>query len=347
MAVRLAAAVAVGLVAVACDSDRVLVRASDGADFGRKAVMEAVSEFADGARTVADYRAMAARLEALEPDFDDFVAELAERKLVFLALGPLERHVDETPEAQYEALALTVWPTALGIPPEDGETPEGYAARLCAGPLALDCRHIVPEYRPAALNAMAWRRLKNRARKIASQCRPCADEPEYQEALERYDRHESIASIASQRVKVAADPRRWPAADRHAQPWSAPPLLRVTPLGEAELDGIPLSPGAWREGLRYHRDGAEVLGVYLEPTQKVRVLRAVVQDAAAAGFREIALQVREQTDPYPLREYRIATRTRGRGQRVRIRDIDTIQSLVRTLDLALATSTSPRPLLLL
>lgn len=326
--------VALGLLALAACQQKQLAVISDDKDaddFGLADVTAAVAEMARTPDSPPAYRALAVRLAELRPRFNDRVADHAELELAFLSLGPLRAQLAQPPDAALEALATTVWPTALGHEPKPGESPRAYLERMCGGPLAGECKYVVPEAWPVVMSAKVWARMKTRARASYGDCSACQRDPSYDRALEDFDRHDTEQQRRARMVDDRSTPAFWPRAGGNAAPWSDPPLLElgadtVTFVGEA------LSDVEWRAELRRRRTGDDVLGVHLRPRQEVRTLRAALRDAAAAGYREVALVVRDGTFPYPRMEYRISTRPRGRG--LGVRDVDTIQVLVQALDAA-------------
>src|SRR5262249_8671564 len=137
------------------------------------------------------YAVLASEIERIRPAFNQGVADLAERYLVFLALEPMAAHLDQPLEQQMNALGLTVWPTALHVDPQQGEAVQAYLERACAGPLATDCKYVVPEAWPIVLGAIVWKRMKTRARDAYSSCSVCTADRTYGELLEKYDQSET------------------------------------------------------------------------------------------------------------------------------------------------------------
>src|SRR5690606_281030 len=121
---------------------------------------------ADG-RTPEAYSELASTVLELRPGMDRTVGQEAELKLVVLALAPVKAVQAQPIGEQVQALALTVWPTLLAPPiaadvvlikrdpeavqllPQPGEDTRRYLQRLCGGPLAGDCKQIVPEHQGA------------------------------------------------------------------------------------------------------------------------------------------------------------------------------------------------------
>jgi hypothetical protein len=325
------AAIAVALVGCKGKEFRVIDEDHGADDYGQSDLMRAVSEMAAAPTSPLAYRAMAVRIEEMRYRFNERVTDMAELKLAFLALGPLTAHLVNPPDEQLAALATTVWPTAFRVEPEPQETPRQYLERVCTGPLGGECKYVVPEAWSIVMNAMVWRRMKLRAREAYSRCGLCVQDPSYQGALEAYDRWDTESQARARRLGDRASPQFWPRAGQHAAPWSGAPLLE---LGDdtVSLAGEPMTDEEWRRLLAERRDGRTLLGVHLRPRQEVRVLRSALVDAARGGWTEVALQVREGTYPWTLREYRLSTRGKSGG--VPVRDVDSIQVLIQALDIA-------------
>jgi hypothetical protein len=333
------------LLVSACEQEEIAVSGGAGDDsvYGRADLRAVVQAFSGNGRTPAGYRAMAEQIAALRPRFDTDTAAEAERSLVLLALGPLDAAFEEPAPAQLERLALTVWPTVLREEPRAGETPDGYAERLCGEPLAPQCKYVVPEHRPLILGALVWQRLLERARLVVSTCRACEGNPEYAQVVSRIKRREVEIQERASQVAKHANPRRWPVGGAHAGPWTAMPLAEIRADGTVVMAGRDLPARAWRETLAAARNGAGTLGVVIEPASPVARLRALAEEAAGAGFRELALQVRTPEYPYALRAYRMTLSRRSR-KRGLVRDIDSVQVLVQALEVAAATGKAPLPL---
>lgn len=327
----------------ACMDGEIAVHPESSGDYGRVDLMKAVEELSRTDRSPAAYRRFAVAVAALEPSFDEVTGELAERNLVFLAVPSLAAWHDRPLDEQLEALALTVWPTALEVDPQPGEAPRAYLERVCRTDEALTCKALVPEAYPVALGALVLRRFRDRARDAMSRCLPCRKDPAYEVALDKLKRMAGDRDSLALRKAERGDPGRWPVGDANARPWSDAPLFQVDEDGKARFRGIPVTAGSWRTVLRDDRRDAEILGVLLGPDDRVSVLRQIMRDARAAGFAELALQVRGPEHPYPLREYRLALAGK-RGRRDRAldpRDVDTIQILVQMLDVAMSRGDGP------
>jgi hypothetical protein len=317
----------------ACQQRQIEVIKKNGdrtGDYGRQALRAAVQKFRSAPRSPQAFRALAVEVDRLRPAFNQDASDEAERVLVFLALDPMAAQLDHSFEEQMQALALTVWPTALRVSPRPDEAPRAYIQRACAEQLSAECKYVVPEYWPLVLTARVWQRLKGRARDAYTDCRPCKQEPSYAALLERYDQYENRVTRIANEHKARVERDAWPEAGVNAEPWSGAPVLDLVP-DPPHFMGEPIE-GNWSERVRASRkNGGKVLAVHFKPRTEVRHLRAVLRVAAAAGYRTVALQARERRYPYALREYRLAARSRA-GRPVDSRDIDTIQYLVRSLD---------------
>jgi hypothetical protein len=330
--------------AVACGQDAVEVRAKDEnnpADYGQSELVAAANEVSAKPSSPAAYRVFAAKVEALKTQFSEAVAEEAERYLAFLALGPLESVAERSPAEQLEALALTVWPTAFGVPPQQGETPGAYLERICGNDHATLCKHMVPDYWPVMLGSLVWTRLKERAHVAYDTCGQCTGDPGYTSALSKYDDGQARWTALAGESEEISHPKSWPVAGPHAQPWSDPPLLSRDLDGKTFYDGEELRTGKCRRKVADRRGERTVLGVYVHPRDRVHTLHALLDDAAKAGYREVALLALAPKFPYAKREYRLAVGRRVKGRRLRVRRSNTIQVLVQALDAAAASADGP------
>lgn len=343
MALRARLLIVLAILASACESDGVQVsRGGSDVIYGHSELVAAVRRFSTTTRSPASYRELGRTIAALRPRFDATVASEATRHLIFLAVEPLDAFFDQPLEAQVDALALTVWPTVLDVEPLQGETPAGYMDRLCKDGYAKLCRQIVPEHRPLVLSELVWRRFESRARDVMAECSGCQGAG-FAAALATFGaRHEAMAArLVENHDRIR--PWYWPFAGEHGAPWSGAPLVTVSKDGSAVFQGQTIAPGRWREALTAGRDAATTLGVLMPRTADVSELRAILRDAGAAGYAQVALQVRGPSYPYPLEEYRLKTRARaGRARaELQVRDVDSIQVLIESLDARAATGAAP------
>jgi hypothetical protein len=318
--------------AVGCTGREVelLQPAPDENDHGRAALLAAVEEHAALPPSPAAYRAFTTKVDALRPRFNAEVSDHAGLYVAFFALPVLEAQLERPRPEQLEALALTVLPAAFGVQPRPQETVRDYLLRVCGREQPLDCKDWVPEGWPVMLLARARRELKHKAGEALSTCTICGDESRYEQMLAHFS---ELVAKEDAHAKLMEDeyvPSAWPTAGEHADAWAGAPLFAIDGDGNARLGDETLPPGSWRLALRGARAGGNTtLGVHLRPRDRLKTLRTVAADAAAAGYTELALQVRRHGFPYPLAQYRISLRA---GRRVDVRDTDTIQILARALD---------------
>ncbi|MBT8496256.1 MAG: hypothetical protein KJO07_24640 [Deltaproteobacteria bacterium] len=332
------ALVAMAWLALGCGKDLMKVhKDKDGDfDFGRTELLEAVDKVSKDRKNPVAVAELAATIDSLRPKFNESVDDEAERKLVFLAIGPLEKHFTDPIEEQLEVLGLTVWPIALRVEPEKGESPRQYAARVCSGPLALECKNAVPEYWPVILSSVVWRRMKERAREAYVGCGPCKSEPgqSHEKVLERYRAYQTEIGAKAAKARRRAKPGRWPRAGERARDWDAQwPLLDLVGNGSAEFRGKAIDNGAWRQLIREGRGDSEVLGLHIRPTSDVRTLRSILDDARKAGYSFVELQVRTDKFPYPPKTYRLAAKRVRGSKRIKVKPVDSVQILVQALDI--------------
>ena len=327
----LTAAAALAWASACGDDGRIKVLERGEAD-PALALAAAMGESARAGASAQAYRELVLAIEELRPLHDPDLERRAERKLVFSALSPLAARAEASLPDQVEALALTVWPTALDIEPRDGEGANDYLERLCGDALARHCKYVVPSYRPLVVSELVWRRFRHRAQNALAACRECEDDPSYARALESFDEHQS--AISSRRADVGAriHPRRWPRAAGRASSWpEAAPFLVIFANGRSQFRDQSIDYGGWRQAISEGRDGAEVLGVHLRPTADVALLRDIVGEAARAGYRDVALAAIAPEYPFERRAYLVAARDPHGSVRVRVRDVDTIQVLVQAI----------------
>jgi hypothetical protein len=334
-------AVAVLLIAGACtgrDIDMVEVEPDDN-DHGHAALLAAVEAHTKRPVTPEAFREFALEIRGIAPRFNEEISEFAELYLAFAALPVMQSLVDLPRDEQLDRLALTVFPTAFGLEPEPGETAYDYLLRLCGEAQPLECKEYAPQGWPVVLVAKARRKLKHRAQEALSGCNICGNEDTYTGILEEFG--ETVAKEDAYAALHEDDylPEKWPLAGPAAEPWSDAHVFALAG-GDATLDAEPLPTGRWVKPLAAARDGDTVLGVHLRPTAKVRELRVIAGDASKAGYRELALQVREKSYPFERKQYRL--QLTGRATRVDVRDIDTIQILARALDPMAARKTPAR-----
>jgi hypothetical protein len=329
----------------ACGKDRIKVldpETTEGGDFGRAALLEAVDKFRETPTSPEAYRALARRAGELEETaFDESNEELADRLMAFLALGPMEATYDRPGSEQVEILGATVWPTVLGPAPKEGEGGRAYLDRVCADELAGECKYIAPEMRGLFMGAKVWRRFRQRAQETFSTCLPCQNDDSYRKALRRYDELSfPLESEAAER-KGDGHPGAWPRGGESAKPWSEALTLEVSGSAHMRLDGREVDAKKWRETLSRRHD-AEAIGLYLRPGTSIALARNFISDLASLGYAEIRLQVRAPDYPWELGYYSLAPSPRTRRAAViGLRGTDTVQVGVLAMEQAAARGETP------
>ena len=341
------AVLVVAVLAAGCGKDKIAV--TKGADdYNHGALVAAVDKFVAAGRTPDAYEQLAQTVLALRPQMDRTVAKEAELKLATLALAPIQSMQAKSIRERIEGLALTVWPTLLAPPveadrmlevrdpkapdlvPKPGEDPDQYLVRLCGGPLARECKNVVPEMQGQVIEALAFRRGMERARNAVTECLPCKDDEAWKkpvhewEALDR-DKAESLASIEHQ-----ADPDNWPIAGAAADDDPGLPEAELTTRGDLVIGGHSYGPNEQRiQVLKELRADGDVIALHFHPDTTLAQARAVLIDARKAGAQRVAVIAREPFYPYRRTAYWVAD---GYGLRANLRPTDSLQLLLHAID---------------
>ena len=335
-----------------CGQDTISVGASTSVrDYNRGELMAAIDRFVAAGRSAMAFGILASEVAALRRGMDENIAQEAERRMLVLALDPVEVVADRPLEEQVSALSTTMWPFALRAPISDpaptgllaereqalkvrpGEGPDEYLIRLCGDVLAAECKYAVPEQQGAIVRAFAVAKLTERVRTAVQACATCGKENTWRKAVNRWEALDRVATNTADDDEQRARPERWPTAGPGSIEWPTDvPLLIVEHDGDAVLDRVVLSPAERVKALARARRG-DALGVHIGPATRADQVAAVVRDAASAGYREVVLQAREGVYPWKLRGYRIQPE-RGRGRRTPWRPIDTLQVVLRAVDAA-------------
>ena len=333
----------------ACSQERIGVSTTT-ADYNHGALRAAVDAFVAAQRTPDAFAALAQQVLALRGGMDRSVADQAELKLVVLALAPLQAVGAKPMSEQVDALALTVWPTlitprieadalvvkrdprAIELLPKRDEDARAYLQRLCGGPLAGDCKQVVPEYQGHAVAALAIRRATERARNAVAGCLMCTSEPGWRDAVRQWEALDRAANTSIHEIERKASPDNWPIAGGASAPDPGLPEAEVTPAGEIIIGGqrygAPARIDALRE-LRFMRGEDGPIALHVRPETTLAQLRALAADAKKSGAPKIAVLSREPQYPWERRIYWIAE---GVGQRSGLRPTDSVQLLLHTMD---------------
>jgi hypothetical protein len=344
-------AIAVLAMWAGCSQDKIAVQKGATADYNHRALLAAVDKFVAGGRTPKAYAELAQTVATLRPGMDKAVAKEAELKMVVLALGPLKASEAKPVREQVDTLALTVWPTLLAdpieedkllvvrdphapeIPPKPGETPDQYLQRLCGGPLAADCKHVVPEWQGEVVRALAFRHGTERARNAVTECQPCTGDgadPGWHEAVLAWEELDRGAAESIVDIEHYADPDNWPIAGNASEDDPNLPEAELSPRGDVIVGGHAYGPNQLRiDVLRELRGNGDVIALHLHPDTTLAQAKGVLLDAKKAGVARVAVIAREPVYPYLRRAYWIAT---GFGLRANLRPSDSLQLLLHAID---------------
>lgn len=335
---------------VACSSDKIAVKPAT-TDYNHAALTAAVDKFVAAGRTAEAYAELARSVVTLRPGMDRAVADEAELRMVVLALDPVKPLQSRPMAERVAALALTVWPTLLApaieadallvvrdpkapeIPPKPGEDANQYLIRLCAGPLASECKRAVPEYQGALVDQLATRRATERVRTAVADCLVCTGEgadPGWHTAVagwEELDRADAESVIDIQHRAV---PDNWPIAGAASESDPGLPEAELTRRGDIVVDGHSYGPNQQRiDVLRELRGTGDVIALHLHPDTTLAQARGVLIDARRAGCSHVAVIARDPVYPYLRKAYWVAD---GFGLRANLRPSDSLQLLLHAID---------------
>ena len=347
---------ALAVLVAACSQERVAVSKGDpGSDYNQSALQAAIDEFVANGRTAQAYADLAKTVMKLRPGMDRTVADEAELKLVVLALQPIQAVQSKPMAEQIETLALTVWPTLLAPPikadavlikrdpsaalmlPQVGEDPRRYLQRLCGGPLAGDCKQIVPEYQGEIVAALAMKRGMERVRNAVSSCVMCAAEPGWHQAVRTWESLERLAAAAERDASRKADPDNWPIAGAAAETATAvedPTALwreaEINLSGEVVIGGQRYTGGDERiDALRDLRSDSDTIALHLRPETTLAQVKSVIADAKKSGAMKVAIVARAPQYPWERQVYWLSE---GGKTRLNLRPTDSLQLLLHTID---------------
>lgn len=346
------ALVAIGVVTLlgivaACGEDKIQVRPGDTTDYNHAAMLTAVDKFVAAGRTPAAYGELAQSAFELRGGMDRSVARETELKLMVLALAPVQSVHAKSMSEQVDALALTVWPTLLTpvfeaddlvfkrdpkaaqMMPKPGETAQGYLLRLCGGPLASECKHIVPEHQGEIVAALATRHATERVRNAVSDCVMCGADPGWHEAVRAWEALDRIANASVSEVERKADPDNWPVAGAAAELETPAPEAEVNATGEVVIAGQRYATSQRIAALRDLRGHSDVLALHLRPDMSLAQVKALLADVKQSGAAKVAVVARESRYPWDRKVYWIAE---GTGTRAGLRPTDSLQLLLHAVD---------------
>lgn len=339
--------------AAGCRQDTIEVRPAENGDYNHTALLHAVDKFVAAGRTPAAYAELSRTVLALRPGMDRAVAREAELKLLVLALAPVQAVQARAMTEQVDTLALTVWPTLLApeiaaddlltrrdpaaaaYTPQPSEDARAYLIRLCGGPLAGECKQVVPELQGAVVAAVADRRATERVRNAVSDCVMCGADPAWHQAVHRWEELDRMAASTVSEVRRRADPDNWPVAGAAAETDPHLPEAEIAPGGEVVIGGAHYGAEQRVAALRDLRGTGTALALHLRPETSLAQVRGVLGDARKAGATRVVVIARVPRYPWERKAYRIVdagARDAGAGYRAGLRPTDSLQLLLHATD---------------
>ncbi|HEU4730895.1 MAG TPA: hypothetical protein VFT22_23530, partial [Kofleriaceae bacterium] len=270
-----------------------------------------------------------------------------ELKLIVLALVPVQSVRARPMSEQIDALALTVWPTLLApafeaddlvfkrdpnaqaMMPKPGEDAGGYLVRLCGGPLASDCKHVVPEMQGPVVASIAVRRATERVRNAVADCVMCGADPGWHEAVHAWEALDRLASSSLHDIQRRGDPDNWPVAGDAAEADAGLPEAAISETGEVVIGGQAYGASDRISALRDLRGKSEAIALHLRPEMSLAQVRALLGDVRKAGAARVAVVAREPRYPWGRKIYWIAD---GVGTRAGLRPTESLQLLLHAVD---------------
>ncbi|MGN6107319.1 MAG: hypothetical protein ACTHU0_19580, partial [Kofleriaceae bacterium] len=230
-----------------------------------------------------------------------------------------------------DAILVKRDPRAAELMPKPGEQPRELLQRLCGGPLAGDCKQVVPEYQGHVIAAIATRRATERARNAVSGCVMCSAEPGWHEAVRTWEALDRLANGSIHDIERKAAPSNWPIAGSASQEDPGLPEAEVAASGEIVIGGQRYGATARIDALRELRapDGAAAIALHLRPELTLAQVRGLLVDARKSGARKVAVIARDRQYPWARRVYWLAD---GSGTRTSLRPTDSLQLLLHTMD---------------
>lgn len=341
----------------ACGQDKIEVRQGQNADYNHGELLAAVDKYVAGGRTADAFAELSQSAFALRPGMDRTVAKEAELKLMVLALTPVQAVHAKPMNDQVEALALTVWPTLLTPPleadgllvkrdpnaaammPKPGETASSYLVRLCGGPLASDCKQIVPEEQGSIIAAIATRRATERVRNAVSDCVMCGADPGWHEAVRAWESLDRMSNGSVSEVVHRADPDNWPVAGAAAELDPRAPEAEINDAGEVVFGGQRYGAAQRVAALRDVRGDSPTIALHLRPEMSLAQVRALLGDTKKAGAARVAVVARMPQYPWERKIYWIAD---GSGPHAGLRPTDSLQLLLHAVDAVASPGTIAR-----
>ncbi len=336
------------LFAAACGRDTIAVNPNASDDYQHASLMKAVDKFVAAGRTPDAFAELSQAVVSLRPQMDRTVAREAELKLVTLAIHPVQAAQGKPLREKIDALALTVWPTLISpaiaadklldvkdpkapeLVPKPQEDPDEYLVRLCGGPLARECKKVVPEMQGYIIESIALRRGMERARNAVTECLACRDDDAWKQTVRAWEKLDREAAENIADLERRADPDNWPVAGPAADDDPDLPEAELSTRGDLIVGGHSYGPNKQRiQVLEELRGNGEVLALHFHPETTLAQARAVLVDARKAGAKRVAVIAREPFYPYRRKAYWVAD---GYGLRANLRPTDSLQLLLHAID---------------
>jgi hypothetical protein len=344
-------------VLASCGEEKIEVHQGESADYNHGALLSAVDKFVANGRTPLAYAELSQTSFELRPGMDRTVAKEVELKLMVLALAPVQSvHAKPMPE-QVDALALTVWPTLLAavfeaddlvvkrdpgaaeMMPKPGEDAHAYLVRLCGGPLASDCKQVVPELQGPVIASIATRHATERVRNAVVDCVMCGADPGWHEAVRAWEALDRMANSWINDIERHADPDNWPIAGSAAEIDPKLPEAEINAIGEVVIGGQRYSSNQRVAALRDLRGDSPMLALHLRPEMSLAQVRVLLGDARKAGATKVAVVARAAQYPWDRKVYWIAD---GTGPHTGLRPTDSLQLLLHAVDAVAGPGTVAR-----
>ncbi|HEY0252406.1 MAG TPA: hypothetical protein VGC41_12815, partial [Kofleriaceae bacterium] len=279
--------VAFALFAAACSQDVIGVKEQTQDDYNHQKMTAAIDQYIAAGRTPNAFAELAKKVRELRPGMDATVAEEAERRVVVLALDPINAYKDKPIAEQANALALTVWPTLLApkiesdqlnrvrdpkageYAPKPGEEVDPYISRLCQGVLTTTCKHAVPEMQANIVAALANRRATERVRAAIGECLECTSEgapPGWAKAIAGWETLDRASAQTITETENRADPGNWPYAGAASDDDPSLPEAELTLRGDIVVAGHGYGPNQQRiDVLKELRGKGDVIALHFHP----------------------------------------------------------------------------------
>jgi hypothetical protein len=236
------------------------------------------------------------------------------------------------PAIEADAIVVKRDARSADLMPRPGEKAQLYLQRLCGGPLAGDCKQVVPELQGSVIAALATRRATERARNAVAGCMMCSTEPGWHEAVRQWEALDRLANGWIHDIERKASPDNWPTAGSSSEVDPGLPEAEVTATGEIMIGGQRYGAttriDALRELRSLHGNDAAI-ALHLRPELSLAQVKGLLADTKKSGARKIAVIARAPQYPWDRRVYWLSETG---GTRANLRLTDSLQLLLHTID---------------